>query len=164
MRINGRPYTHRNLKAAAGYVMQEDVLHAHLTVSETVGYCAELRMKSTSTPEERAKRVDEVIALMGLSHAKNTIVGDSMNKGISGGERKRLSCAKELLLRPKLLFLDEPTSGLDSVTALSVVTTLKRIASSKRATVICSLHQPQTKIYHMFDNLVLVKRGMVMYR
>ena len=101
---------------------------------------------------------------MGLMHALGVIVGDPQNKGISGGERKRLCVAMELLTRPALLFLDEPTSGLDSVTALSLVRSLKRLSDGGHCTIVCTIHQPQAKIFHQFDRLLLLKAGVIIYQ
>lgn len=80
---------------------------------------------------------------MGLTHTKDTLVGSPLVKGISGGERKRLCVAMELIMSPKLLFLDEPTSGLDSVAALILVTRLKELTDAGKCTVVCTIHQPQ---------------------
>lgn len=102
--------------------------------------------------------------LVGISHVKDVIVGDTRRKGISGGERKRLCIAMELLNRPALLFLDEPTSGLDSSTALSVCTALKRLSHMGVCTVICTIHQPQQRIFELFDNLILMRKGNVIYQ
>eukprot|EP01035_Chromulina_nebulosa_P021369 gene21369-27686_t len=129
IRLNGREYTRTILKSMSAYVMQDDVLHAELTVSETLSYAAELRLPPTITKEERINRVEEVTLMMGIGHIGHVIVGDSRKKGISGGERKRLCIAIELLTKPKLIFLDEPTSGLDSTTALSVCETLQSLSS-----------------------------------
>jgi ATP-binding cassette subfamily G (WHITE) protein 2 len=109
------------------------------------------------TAIERKARVDDAIAKVGLNHCRKTIIGDPMRKGVSGGERKRVCVAMELLTHPRLLFLDEPTSGLDSVTALSLTRTLKQLADEGNCTVICTIHQPQTKIYELFDDLMLLK-------
>lgn len=109
------------------------------------------------TKAEKKQRVDEAIEKVGLNHCRNTIIGDPMRKGVSGGERKRVCVAMELLTHPRLLFLDEPTSGLDSVTALSLTRSLKQLAESGECTVVCTIHQPQTKIYQLFDDLMLLK-------
>lgn len=101
---------------------------------------------------------------MGISHCKDVIVGDTRRKGISGGERKRLCIAIELLSKPLLLFLDEPTSGLDSTTAFTVTHALKNLAETGQCTVVCTIHQPQQKIFNLFDNLILLKRGKVIYQ
>ena len=121
-------------------------------------------MSSSISSADREKRVEEVLQLMGIDYCRDVIVGDSRNKGISGGERKRLCVAMELLNRPKLLFLDEPTSGLDSTTAFDLMETLKDLADTGVCTVVCTIHQPQTKIYNLLDNLLLMKKGAIVYQ
>ena len=162
--MNGKPYTKHELKCMSGYVMQDDLMYAYFTVLQTLTYAAELRMPRTSTIIDRKKRVEEVLFLLGIDHCKNVIVGDTRVKGISGGERKRLAIAIELLTRPQLLFLDEPASGLDSTTALSVITILKNLANAGECTVICTIHQPSSKIFGLIDNLLLLKKGVIMYQ
>eukprot|EP01036_Dinobryon_divergens_P027780 gene27780-36607_t len=164
IRLNGKPYNRNLLKSVSGYVMQDDLVHAMLTVLETLRYTAALRMSSSNSRADREKRVDEVLLLMGIDYCRDVIVGDSRNKGISGGERKRLCVAMELLNRPKLLFLDEPTSGLDSTTAFDLMETLKDLADRGECTVVCTIHQPQTKIYNLLDNLLLMKKGSIVYQ
>ena len=193
VRLNGHPYTKNVLKSMSGYVMQDDLIHAHLTVAETLMYTARLRMSRTAAPEERARREKEVLELMGISYCADVIIGDTRHKGISGkqlsmasdvhvyssyhtlvavavavavagGERKRVCVAMELLTDPKLLFLDEPTSGLDSTTALSLCSTLKQMADSGTCTIVCTIHQPQTMIYDLMDNLILMKKGSIVYQ
>ncbi|PNH04339.1 ATP-binding cassette sub-family G member 2, partial [Tetrabaena socialis] len=166
LKLNGQDYSNAELKKISGYVMQvqDDLLNAHLTVEETLGYTAELRMPRTTTVEERRARVKEVMEQVGLTHVSAVIVGSPLRKGISGGERKRLCVAMELLTKPLLLFLDEPTSGLDSVTALSLCKLLKRLATGRTCTVVCTIHQPQAKIFNLFDHLLLLNRGTIMYQ
>ena len=109
-RLNGRKYSKAALKAMSAYVMQDDLLHAELTVQETVLYQAKLRLLHSEKPvaqQEILDRVEDVLALMGITHVRNVIIGDSVRKGVSGGERKRVCVAIELLNRPKLMFLDE---------------------------------------------------------
>ena len=105
---------------------------------------------------------------MGLTHVQDVIIGTPMKKGISGGERKRLCVAMQLLNRPQLLFLDEPTSGLDSVTALDLLRTFHSLAHgklpAKAVTIVCSIHQPQSKIFNLFDSLILLKQGSIIYQ
>lgn len=164
VRLNGRKYSTTELKAMSGYVMQDDLLNAHLTVEETLWYSAELRLPNSFTTEQRQQRVEEALVEMGLVHARNVIVGNSLKKGISGGERKRLCVAIELLTHPLLLFLDEPTSGLDSVTALSLCEKLKELADSGKTTVVCTIHQPQSKIFKLFSNLILLRvRSLLLF-
>jgi ATP-binding cassette subfamily G (WHITE) protein 2 len=127
-RLNGREYSKSVLKAMSAYVMQDDLLHAELTVAETVSYAAKLRLAGKCTKAERIARENHVIELMGVGHVRDVIIGDTRRKGISGGERKRVCVAIELLTQPKLLFLDEPTSGLDSTTAFDVCSALKNLS------------------------------------
>jgi ATP-binding cassette subfamily G (WHITE) protein 2 len=168
MRLNGAPYDNAELKRIAGYVMQDDLLNGCLTVEETLMYTAKLRLPRTFTDKERKERVVDVMADMGLSHVHNVLVGTPLKKGISGGERKRVCVGMQLLNRPQLLFLDEPTSGLDSVTALDLLRTFHGLAhgksQEKAVTIVCSIHQPQAKIFNLFDSLILLKAGNIIYQ
>ena len=125
------------------YVMQVDVLSPHLTVRETLQYSAELRLPSASV-EEREKVVEEVILQLGLKECAETPIGDSVHKGCSGGEKRRVSIGVQLLSNPSVLFLDEPTTGLDTFAAHHVVRTLKNLARKGR-TVITTIHQPRSE-------------------
>eukprot|EP01012_Entosiphon_sulcatum_P063485 TRINITY_DN90_c0_g1_i1.p1 TRINITY_DN90_c0_g1~~TRINITY_DN90_c0_g1_i1.p1 ORF type:complete len:634 (-),score=168.02 TRINITY_DN90_c0_g1_i1:856-2757(-) len=161
--LNGNPYSSAELKKLSGYVMQDDLLNVHLSVEETLVYTAHLRLPPSVSKEAKIERVNTVMRQVGIEHCRNTKIGDAMHKGISGGERKRLCVAMELLTNPKLLFLDEPTSGLDSVTALSLVQTLQRLARERNCTVVCTIHQPQSKIFDLFDDLLLLSLGEIVY-
>ncbi len=110
-------------------------------MKETLRYAAFLRLSAKMSRADKLARVDEVIAKVGLDHCKNTQVGSALKKGISGGERKRLCVAIELLMKPRLLFLDEPTSGLDGVTALTLCRILRDLAHTENCTVVCTIHQ-----------------------
>ena len=113
-RLNGRKYSKSALKAMSAYVMQDDLLHAELTVEETVLYQAKLRLLHSETKVEEQEvldRVEDVLVLMGIGHVRHVAIGDSVRKGVSGGERKRVCVAIELLSRPKLMFLDEVSIG-----------------------------------------------------
>jgi len=164
LHLNGVNYTRHDLKSMSGYVMQDDLLCANFTVEETLSYTSHLRMPANSTAAERKIREQYVMKLMGIYNCRNVPVGDTRNKGISGGERKRLCIAMELLMKPSLLFLDEPTSGLDSATALSVLATLKQLSARGECTVVSTIHQPQSKIYSLFDNLILMRKGHMVYQ
>jgi len=109
-----------------------------------------------------------VLQEVGLAHARATIVGGTlpgglMLRGLSGGERKRLSVASGILAAPTFLFLDEPTSGLDSFAALTVMGYLKRLAREHGRVVIASIHQPRSAIWQMFDAVTLLANGRLMY-
>jgi ABC-type multidrug transport system ATPase subunit/ABC-type multidrug transport system permease subunit len=159
--LNGKQYSNTDLKRMGGYVLQDDVLNPFLTVHETLMYTAALRLPALRH-DEQVERVLHVIKEMGLTICKDVVVGSALRKGISGGQRKRLCVAQELLLNPSLLFLDEPTSGLDSATALDLITKLRNL-SRTRCTIICSIHQPQNKIFNLFDSIILVREGKLMF-
>ena len=125
-------------------VEQEDALFALSTVRETLTFAAKLRLPSDATAEEVEDAVSTVIADLGLVAAADTVVGNEMIRGISGGERKRVAIGMDLLHDPKLIFMDEPTSGLDAFQALNVMTTLKDLAVRKGRTVVASVHQPRS--------------------
>lgn len=164
IRLNGREYDASLLKSMSAYVMQDDLLHAELTVAETLYWASLLRMPLDTTEKDRCDRVQEVIDLMGIEHSRDTIVGNTRRKGISGGERKRLCIAVELLNRPKLIFLDEPTSGLDSTTAYIVIKAIKNLTSLGECTAVCTIHQPAQMTFALFDNLILMKNGEAIFQ
>ncbi|KAK4420657.1 ABC transporter G family member 9 [Sesamum alatum] len=113
---NGKPFSNA-MKRNTGFVTQDDVLYPHLTVTETLVYTALLRLPRTLTKAEKAQHAEAVIEQLGLSRCRHSIIGGPLLRGVSGGERKRVSIGQEMLINPSLLFLDEPTSGLDSTTA-----------------------------------------------
>ena len=145
------------------YVQQEDTFYTQMTVRETLMFAARLRLPSSLSLEQKTARVDDIIAKLSLGGAADTIVGDVRRRGISGGERKRLAIGCELLSEPQLLFLDEPTSGLDSFQAQQVVKVLQRLVAKDGVTVVTSIHQPRGSIYNMFDDLLLLSEGRVVY-
>jgi ABC-type multidrug transport system ATPase subunit len=159
--IGGRPLA--QCGATIGYVMQADYLIPTLTVRETLNYAAALRLPSTMSDVERTQRVEEVIADLGLSECANTRVGDDDERGISGGERRRTSIAIQLLSEPAVLLCDEPTSGLDSTSAYHLMRTLRRLATEKHRTVVASIHQPRSDVYSLFDDIMLLSRGELIY-
>ena len=144
------------------YVTQEDVLLGTLTVRETVTYSAHLRLPTSMTKEEINGIVDGTIMEMGLQDCSDRLIGNWHLRGISGGEKKRLSIALEILTRPRLLFLDEPTSGLDSASAFFVIQTLRNVARDGR-TIISSIHQPSSEVFDLFDDLFLLSGGETIY-
>ncbi|KAL3580053.1 hypothetical protein D5086_017888 [Populus alba] len=152
----------RRLDAGVAYVTQEDVLLGTLTVRETITYSANLRLPKTMTKGEIDDVVEATIMEMGLQECSDRVVGNWHLRGLSGGEKKRLSIALEILTRPRLLFLDEPTSGLDSASAFFVIQTLRNIARDGR-TVISSIHQPSSEVFALFDDLFLLSSGETVY-
>lgn len=146
----------------SAYVEQDDALFALSTVQETLHFCAQLRLPSTMPMEERADRIDNALRQLGLIKSRHTNVGgNSFNgalRGLSGGERKRLSIAIELLHKPKCIFLDEPTTGLDSYQALNVVGKMNELAKENH-TIVVSIHQPRSAIFAMFTGIYLLAEG-----
>lgn len=145
-----------------GFVTQDDVLYPHLTVRETLIFCSLLRLPRTLSRKEKVLIVESVITELGLVKCQNTIIGNSFIRGVSGGERKRVSIAHEMLINPSLLILDEPTSGLDSTAAHRLVKTLGTLAQ-KGKTVVTSMHQPSSRVYQMFDAVLVLTEGHGLY-
>lgn len=159
--VNGKKWTTRAAKHSC-YVMQDDLFYANLTVIEHLTFQAQLRMGEAFSPEDRQVRVKQIISELGLTKVINTPIGDAIVKGLSGGQRKRLSFATELLTNPSLLFVDEPTSGLDSFMAETVVLQMRELARRGR-TVIATIHQPSSELFEIFDKLYLLVDGCTVY-
>ncbi|KAM3377526.1 ABC transporter G family member 1 [Capsicum galapagoense] len=157
--INGRKQTLAYETSA--YVTQEDTLMATLTVEETVYYSAELQLPNSMPKSEKKQIADMTMKEMGLQDAMETRIGGWSGKGISGGQKRRVSICLEILTRPKLLFLDEPTSGLDSAASYHV---MKTIASQCQGrTIIASIHQPSAEVFSLFHSLCLLSSGRTVY-
>lgn len=134
-----------------------------LTVKETITFSAMTRLPSKEfSKKQKVDRANEIVSMLGLDKAKDTLVGSDTVRGVSGGERKRVSVGVEIVTFPKLLFLDEPTSGLDSHSAFSVVENLKRIAG-KGVAVLCTIHQPAWDLFKMFDRCLLIANGQTAF-
>ncbi|CAK8695533.1 unnamed protein product [Clavelina lepadiformis] len=152
-----------NITGVSAYVQQDDLFMGELTVKEHLTFTARLRMDSSTTDEERSKRVHDVIKQMGLKKCEGTQIGTpGRTKTISGGEMKRLSFAAELLTNPSILFCDEPTSGLDSYLA-KVIVECMRTVSKQGCTVLCTIHQPSSEVFELFDRLLLLALGQVVF-
>ncbi|KAM9016319.1 ATP-binding cassette sub-family G member 8 isoform 2-T2 [Ara ararauna] len=160
--INNKPCTPQLVKKCIAHVRQDDRLLPHLTVRETLLFVAKLRLPKFFSDSQRKKRVEDVIAELRLRQCANTRVGNEYLRGVSGGERRRVSIAVQLLWNPGILILDEPTSGLDSFTAHNLVITLSRLARGNRV-VLLSLHQPRSDIFQLFDLVLLMTSGLTVY-
>ena len=151
--------TPNSITSMSAYVQQEDLFMGTLTVREHLVFQAMVRMDHRLRYKDRLARVKEVIADLGLSKCQDTLIGiPGRIKGISGGEKKRLSFASEILTNPSILFCDEPTSGLDSYMAGHVVELMKELANQGR-TVISTIHQPSSAIFSNFTNILLFAEG-----
>lgn len=160
--FGGRPRVART-KRHIGYIMQDDVFFSKLTVRETLEFTANIRLSSEIGKAEKKRRVDEVIQRLLLTKCQHTRIGDQQfDKGISGGERKRVNIANELLHDPHLLLADECTSGLDSSSAYTVINLLKELCREGR-TIICTIHQPSSRMFSMFNKILLLAAGRTAY-
>ncbi|KPA84085.1 putative ATP-binding cassette protein subfamily G member 5 [Leptomonas pyrrhocoris] len=158
-----------------GYVSQEDTLLPSLTVEQTIFYAAKLKLPTALSPNTVRRVVRRIIETLKLQHCAQTLIGGDTTRGISGGEKRRVSIAVELLANPRILYLDEPTSGLDTVSAKRVIEAVVELAKDSpmrvyaphyfafRPIVIFSIHQPSQEIYELFDKVLLLSRGMSIY-
>ncbi|XP_024521382.1 ABC transporter G family member 17 [Selaginella moellendorffii] len=160
--VDGRAVSTSMMKRISSYVMQDDQLFPMLTVYETFLFAANVRLPSAFTPEEKKARVEELITQLGLEHAADTYIGNEGVRGVSGGERRRVSIGVDIIHGPSLLFLDEPTSGLDSTSAFVVVERLRDIAQ-RGSTVILTIHQPSYRIQQLLNRLIVLARGKLIY-
>lgn len=152
-----------DFRLMSGYVVQDDVVMGTLTVRENLAFSANLRLSTDEySNEERKEKVEHVVEQLGLQACANSLVGNEFLRGVSGGERKRVNIGMEMILDPPVLFLDEPTTGLDANTANSIVLLLYKLALGGR-NIIMSIHQPRYSIFALFDRLVLLSKGQVLY-
>ncbi|KAI9332100.1 P-loop containing nucleoside triphosphate hydrolase protein [Obelidium mucronatum] len=156
---NGVPLEEHSVGGCTASVRQDDThLLPALTARETLVYAALLRLPQSWSKQRKLHRADEVLVELGLKDCANTLVGGGDVKGLSGGEKRRLSVGLAMLMDPAILLLDEPTSGLDSAAARNMMITLQNIAAKGR-TVVCTVHQPRSDIYPLFDRVLLLARG-----
>ena len=160
---NGRMPRVRERRAEMSYVAQEDTLMGAFTVRETLWFAARFYYGYTKTKKAViAQQVEELIDSVGLRSCADTIVGSIFFKGLSGGQKKRLSIAIELLSRPPIIMLDEPTSGLDAAAAYAIMGELRNLAAAGH-TVVATIHQPSSEIWTRFDQFMLLGQGMCVY-
>jgi len=165
-------YNNRNLyrcydafRISVGYVPQDDILFPQLTVYESLYYVCKLRLPPETTDSEIDTRINDVLTSLGFDVAdpdkdiRNKIIGSPERKVLSGGQRKRVNIAQELITNPKILFLDEPTSGLASKDANEVIKLLRKLSEDEGVSIILTIHQPSNVIYSMFDHTVLLSPG-----
>ncbi|KAJ3087492.1 ATP-binding cassette sub- G member 2 [Quaeritorhiza haematococci] len=162
--VNGAPRNKKTWQSLCAYVEQDDIMYSNLTVTETLQYSALLRLPSKSlSRREKLDRVENIIMELGLNGCRNTYIGNSMVRGVSGGERKRVAIGVELVTQPKILFLDEPTSGLDAFTAFNIIETIKNLAVTHNMVVLMTIHQPRTDILELFDKILLLSAGRTVF-
>ncbi|KAG6661004.1 hypothetical protein I3843_03G140500 [Carya illinoinensis] len=159
--INGRRET--LAFGTSAYVTQDDTLMTTLTVREAVYYSAQLQLPDSMSRSEKKERAEMTIREMGLQGSIDTRIGGWNVRGLSGGQKRRVSICIEILTRPKLLFLDEPTSGLDSAASFHVMSRILKLARQDGRTVVASIHQPSSEVFELFSNLCLLSTGMTVY-
>ncbi|PWA56733.1 pigment precursor permease, P-loop containing nucleoside triphosphate hydrolase [Artemisia annua] len=142
---------------------QEQVLTWTLTVKETVYYSAEMQLPKSMPKSEKKERADKILSDMGLQDSVNTRIGGWGVKGLSGGQKRRVSICLELLTHPKLLLLDEPTSGLDSAAPFYVMDRIVKLTRQYGITVLATIHQPSSQVFGLFNNLCLLSLGKTIY-
>ncbi|KAK3085153.1 hypothetical protein FSP39_025124 [Pinctada imbricata] len=160
--LNEKPMT-KAIRRRVAYVLQDDIFLSNLTLYETLYFAAMIRIPDTVAHSEKLTRIDEIVDALHIRECLNTIIGDFMVRGLSGGEKKRANIACELLTDPDIMLIDEPTSGLDSSTAHTLMKQLKGYATTYNKTIIATIHQPSSQIYHMFCKLLLLVNGHTAY-
>ncbi|CAM4904796.1 unnamed protein product [Rotaria socialis] len=162
VRVNGTKMG-RHINRVAGYVQQEELFVPSMTTREHLHFHAMLRLNRDITKEQRLNRVEELLNFLNLKKTENTLIGEPGRiKGLSGGEKRRLLFASEVLNDPPLLFADEPTSGLDGSMAFIICDAMRKLCNQGK-TIVCTIHQPSSEIFQLFDTLYLMAEGRVAY-
>jgi len=158
VRVRGMRPT-KGCKRLLAYVRQTDVFLPDLTVYQTLWYAGGLRLPAQWSDDMRRERIDAVLHELGLGGCRDTPAAI----GLSGGEKRRVSVALELLADPPFLFCDEPTSGLDSVTSLRLIRSFRNLADDQKKGVACTIHQPSQEMFSLFDKVLLLAQGRTVY-
>jgi len=156
--MTNHPARIKSLKRKIAYIKQDDIFFNHLTVKDQLTYTAFLRLGDDMSKEAKREEVDRVIKLLRLEKCADTPISL-----ISGGERKRTNIGTELLTQPSLVLLDEPTSGLDSSSAVALMSLLGTLAHDHGKTIITSIHQPTSAMFHNFDRVLFLADGCTVY-
>lgn len=158
------PILCHSVRSISSYVEQHDSLLGVLTVRETIWYSAALALPPGTPREMLDARTDSILSDLGLSSIANNRIGTPIQRGISGGQKRRVSIGCSLVTLPKVLFLDEPTSGLDTHTAYEVIKAVRRLASKNGMAVLATIHSPNWEIFSSFDKVCLLTRGRTAYQ
>jgi len=157
--FNGEKLKRSRFRKECGYVMQNDILLGTSTVHETLMFTALMKMGRKHSYKEKKERVKEIEQKFGLAECAKVKIGNNMIRGVSGGQRRRVSIATEIINNPDLLLLDEPTSGLDSFTSAKIIRILKGLAHRDNKCIIATIHQPSTEVFQMFDHCIILADG-----
>ncbi|KAG2425449.1 hypothetical protein HXX76_013659 [Chlamydomonas incerta] len=151
--------TETRYRRKLGFVPQDDILHADLTVRENLEYSARLKLPHTMPRVYRHGIIDDTLRMLGMYDKQDRLTGSVENKVISGGERKRVSIGVEIVGKPPILFMDEPTSGLDAARSSELCTLMSNLASASKTNIIAVIHQPRYSSFILFDKLMLLAPG-----
>lgn len=161
--VGGNSIQETNKSHGLAYVYQSDMLIATLTVEETIRYSTWLHLSSSLSDFEKEARVQSVITQLSLERVRRNKVFDEVTQcGLSGGERKRLSIATQIVADPRFILLDEPTSGLDSALSMEVMSTVRKFCTKDR-TVLTTIHQPSRAIFALFDKVLILVQGRLIF-
>lgn len=162
--INGHKVNSKVMSQISCYVQQDDLFFGTLTVKEHLLFHALLRMDKNIDKKTKLARIDEVIKQLDLNKCRNTLIGiPGVIKGLSGGEKRRLAFATEILRNPSILFCDEVSSGLDSYLAKSIISCLKQMTATNKMSILCTIHQPSSEIFELFDQLLILANGKTIF-
>ncbi|XP_071081007.1 ATP-binding cassette sub-family G member 5-like [Haliotis cracherodii] len=161
--FRNQPCQQEVMKRHASYVMQADKLLPNLTVRETLTFTAYLKLPGNMSSADVESKVQEVIEQMGLRHVADSRIGGQVTRGVSGGEKRRVTIAIQLLQDPEILLLDEPTSGLDSYTSRYLVMNLAELAHREGKIILLSIHQPRSDIFKILDEIAILTQGHLAY-
>ncbi|KAG8038341.1 hypothetical protein G9C98_006668 [Cotesia typhae] len=158
IKVNGEIRDLDTFRRTSAYITQDDRLQPLLTVLENMWVAADLKLGTNITKETKLSIIEEILLTLGLSDHLHT-----RSDRLSGGQKKRLSIALELVNDPTVMFLDEPTTGLDSSTCMQVVNLLKLLARQNR-TIVCTIHQPSASLFQLFDHVLILAKGTCLYQ
>lgn len=163
--LNGEKISDDEFRSVTGFVDQDDTMLPTLTVHETIVDSALLRLPKEMSTAAKIQKVEDVERQLGIYHIRHQVIGseEGNGRGISGGEKRRVAIACELVTSPSILFLDEPTSGLDAYNAFNVVECLVTLVKTYNRTVVFTIHQPRSNIVALFDQLILLAQGRTVY-